>query len=328
MKLKYIFIYCLTLFSLFSNSFFYSFAYSKTSNIKLSVIIPVYNASIHLDKCLTSVINQTLSNIEIICINDGSTDNSLDILQKYSKLDKRIKIINQNNKGAANARNIGLSLAQGEYITFVDSDDTLELNAYEVSYQKAINQNVDILMFSEDKLSFNDNIYYNGFDILDIPGSMMLWNKLYRRSFIEENNFYLPDNLSCYHDECFNSIVLPKAKIIMSLSNKFYHYNRKNCYSIQHSTGIKKKSNNTLIYIEYLCKHWQSNNYITEHGFWILKKITHMINRNIRKLNKKDRALYYKRLIEIVPESIYNTKNLNKLNKFEKSIFNNWMNKI
>ena len=92
----------------------------------VSVIIPVYNVEQYLSKCLDSVINQTFKNIEIICINDGSTDNSLKILNEYAMADKRIIVINQENSGVYAARNKGLQIANGKYISFVDSDDWIE----------------------------------------------------------------------------------------------------------------------------------------------------------------------------------------------------------
>lgn len=92
---------------------------------KISVIIPVYNTANYLDMCLDSVIAQTFVDLEILCINDGSTDNSASILEAYSKYDKRIKVITQENKGLSGARNTGLDIAKGEYIAFVDSDDRI-----------------------------------------------------------------------------------------------------------------------------------------------------------------------------------------------------------
>ena len=98
---------------------------------KISVIVPVYKVEKFLPKCLESLINQTLKDIEIICINDGSPDNSLKILEEYAKKDSRIKIINQKNAGPSVARNNGMSAASGEYIGFVDSDDWIDLDFYE-----------------------------------------------------------------------------------------------------------------------------------------------------------------------------------------------------
>lgn len=98
---------------------------------KISIIVPVYNTEKFLEKCLNSLINQTLKDIEIICINDGSTDKSLQILEKFANKDKRIQIINQTNSGLSVARNIGIKKAKGEYIGFVDSDDWVDLNFFE-----------------------------------------------------------------------------------------------------------------------------------------------------------------------------------------------------
>ena len=96
--------------------------------MKISIIVPIYNVESYLKRCLDSLINQTYSNIEIILINDGSTDLSGDISSKYAKIDKRIKLINSSNKGVSCARNKGLELASGDYIMFVDPDDYIELN--------------------------------------------------------------------------------------------------------------------------------------------------------------------------------------------------------
>lgn len=101
---------------------------------KISIIVPVYNTEKFLEKCLNSLINQTLKDIEIICINDGSTDKSLQILEKFANKDKRIQIINQTNSGLSVARNIGIKKAKGEYIGFVDSDDWVDLNFFEQLY--------------------------------------------------------------------------------------------------------------------------------------------------------------------------------------------------
>ena len=97
----------------------------------VSVVIPVYNVEPYLSECLDSVCKQTLKNIEIICINDGSTDRSLTVLQKYSERDKRIHIINQNNQGLSYSRNVGIRQAKGRYVYFLDSDDYITHNALE-----------------------------------------------------------------------------------------------------------------------------------------------------------------------------------------------------
>ena len=124
--------------------------------IKVSVIIPVYNTESYLKDCLDSAINQTLRDIEIICINDGSTDHSLDILKEYESKDCRIKVHLQENKGLAATRNVGIRLSRGEYIYFFDSDDLIELDALEVLYNKAHDNNLDVIYFNAKPLYDSD----------------------------------------------------------------------------------------------------------------------------------------------------------------------------
>lgn len=129
---------------------------------KISVIIPVYNTEEYLGNCLTSICTQTLEDLEIICINDASEDNSLNILNDFANKDKRIKVINfRLNKGAAVARNNGIKIAKGEFISFIDSDDYLETaDFYEKLYNKAIQTNADITKGLY-KNSFDNTVYEN-----------------------------------------------------------------------------------------------------------------------------------------------------------------------
>ena len=115
--------------------------------MKISVVIPVYNIEDYLSECLDSIVNQSLEDIEIICVNDGSTDGSLDILKEYESKDSRVKIISQENKGIGNARNTALEYAKGEYVYFIDGDDTLELDALERLYDLNIEKNADFIIF-------------------------------------------------------------------------------------------------------------------------------------------------------------------------------------
>ena len=142
-----------------------------TSNVKVSVIVPVYNVEKYLKDCLDSVVNQTLEDIEIICVNDGSTDNSLAILEEYAEKDSRIKIITQENKGLGGARNTGLYHANGEYISFIDSDDWIELNTFEELYNMSKNLDLDMLMFQMKVFNIETGEFiedqYNNIDSID-----------------------------------------------------------------------------------------------------------------------------------------------------------------
>lgn len=123
---------------------------------KVSIVIPVYNVEKYLRECLDSVVNQTLRDIEIICINDGSTDNSLQILAEYESVETRLKVISQENGGQSKARNVGLEVAAGEYIYFLDSDDYIKTNALEILYTIATTNNLEILYFDSEVIYEND----------------------------------------------------------------------------------------------------------------------------------------------------------------------------
>ncbi|WP_054834987.1 glycosyltransferase [Methanobrevibacter arboriphilus] len=126
----------------------------------VSVIVPVYNTEDYIQECLNSIINQSLSNIEIILVNDGSTDGSLEILEDYAKKDTRIKIINKDNEGQAIAKNLAISKSNGKYLSFIDSDDYIDLNAYEKIYNYAESNNNDIVLFNV--LRFNKKNTWKG----------------------------------------------------------------------------------------------------------------------------------------------------------------------
>jgi len=127
---------------------------------KISVIVPVYNVEQYLSQCLDSIINQTFRDVEIICINDGSTDNSGKVLEEYAQKDDRVKILNQENQGASIARNSGLDFAKGEWICFVDSDDITHPQMLEITYNQATLNNVDIVQYKYKEFT-TGNINYN-----------------------------------------------------------------------------------------------------------------------------------------------------------------------
>ena len=181
--------------------------------VKVSVIVPVYKAEKYLDICLDSLINQTFEDFEVICVNDGSPDNCINILRNYSKLDSRIKIFSQKNQGLSSARNTGLKYAKGEYITFVDSDDFLSPIALERMYTNITENNSDY-MFSyvyqvyPDRLfywelpnikDFQKHIYSPVFNENVLGADFYLkfiysaWAKMYRHEFIKDFSF--PDGL-------------------------------------------------------------------------------------------------------------------------------------
>ena len=148
--------------------------------MKISVIIPVYNVEKYIVKCLDSLVNQTLENIEIIVVNDGSKDNSQTIIDKYvKKYPKKIKSYIKENGGQGSARNLGLEYAKGEYISFVDSDDWLDLNALEEMYNLAKKDNSDIVIcdmidhFTDGKVLYHNCTVYD--NVYEVTPSAILW---------------------------------------------------------------------------------------------------------------------------------------------------------
>ena len=129
-------------------------------NPLISVIVPVYNVEDYLISCMDSIINQTLENIEVICINDGSTDESLKILKEYEKKDERVKVYSKQNSGQGTARNFGLENAIGEYVLFVDSDDWIDIETCEILYDVAKSKELDLLIFLATNFDDENNVFY------------------------------------------------------------------------------------------------------------------------------------------------------------------------
>lgn len=208
--------------------------------IKISVIIPVYNVEKHLEKCLQSVINQTLQDIEILCVNDGSTDKSGEILEKYSLLDKRIKIFHSNGLGPSKARNIAIKEAQGEYIGFVDSDDWIDIDFYEKLYSAAKNCFSDIACCNilchrknEDKYIIDYKKTYYAYEknekiaLAYLPISNYIWNKIYNREkILKYKRFFVEDRY--FEDIEWLTKTIYFLEGIIAIPNCKYHYNKCN----------------------------------------------------------------------------------------------------
>ena len=166
---------------------------------KVSVIIPVNNTEKYITKCLDSVINQTLKDIEIICVNDSSTDNSLSILKEYAKKDNRLKLIDlPQNQGAGDAKNAGLKLVQGEYLGFVDSDDYIDLNYYEELYNKAKENDADIVKSKLLMLEFDGTKKRSNLNSLIKEKSKFYFSFEYT-SAIYKSSLILDNNITCLH---------------------------------------------------------------------------------------------------------------------------------
>lgn len=227
---------------------------------KVSVIIPVYNVEKYLRECLDSVINQTLKDIEIICVNDGSTDNSRDILEDYSQRDYRVRIIDKKNGGLSSARNAGMKAARGEFLSFIDSDDWIDSMMLEKLYKSIQDNDSDISicavhLFDETTKCIDDSSKYYTLEVFDesfdnrafsykdtkpfiMDVCIMAWNKLYRRSLIEQYGAEFPEGL-IFEDGPFFFSIFFKTERISIVRDFLYYYriNRKN--SIIQKAGKK-----------------------------------------------------------------------------------------
>lgn len=174
---------------------------------KISTIIPVYNSEKYLNKCIDSILNQSIgnNNIEIILVNDGSTDNSKEIIKKYINLYNNIIYIEQENLGAGSARNNGLKNAHGKYISFIDSDDWIETNMYELMYNRALSNEYDIVSCNYTTINGKNKKKYSFRNIKNENKNFLLMNSgpcnlLINRSFLKRRNFLFPQNLIRYED--------------------------------------------------------------------------------------------------------------------------------
>lgn len=211
--------------------------------IKISVIVPIYNMERFLNRCLDSIINQTYRNLEIILINDGSTDTSGDICDIYAWKDIRIKVIHQPNAGVSSARNAGIGIAKGDYISFIDPDDWIENNMYEILVKHIQEDSVDIIRFnaerkgdiintlpfknkysgkefeSEIQLAFIGAIKFGGMFILGV-----LWLHIFRREVVEKNNIRFNNKLHRCEDRLFTLSVILNSENILFIDDILYHY--------------------------------------------------------------------------------------------------------
>lgn len=201
---------------------------------KISVIIPVYNTEKYLRQCLDSVVNQTLKEIEVICVDDGSTDSSLEILEEYAKNDNRFIILKQENKFAGVARNYGMSKAKGKYLYFMDSDDFIETNALEIVYKKAEEDSADIIIFghkrktkhgTRDFLAFTtrDVSIFDGVRASVFGCGSTIWDKLFNHEFIKSEKIEFEAHKVC-NDVFFMYKSMLKAKKISQIQQCFYTY--------------------------------------------------------------------------------------------------------
>ncbi len=230
--------------------------------ISVSIIVPVYNAQQYLSRCLESLLNQTHSLIEIICVNDGSTDKSLEIIKKYMNQDQRIQLIDKSNTGVSDSRNQALKKVTGQYVMFVDSDDWLSLNTVEILLNEALEFNSDLVMCGYVREFFNRSkekifdlearVVYEREEVQELQRRLFgpinselgspetldalgtVWAKLYKSDLIQKHHLQFTDLklIGSNEDGLFNIEAFEYLKKVIFINQPLYHYWKENTHSI------------------------------------------------------------------------------------------------
>ncbi len=209
-------------------------------NPLISIIVPVYNVQDYIEQCIKSIMKQSYSNIEIICINDGSTDNSLNILRGLQKIDNRVRVMTIKNQGVSNARNEGIISSKGKYLLFIDSDDYIPIDYVMCLYHKLLITNSQLCICSIKNFGYSESSYsLDEFDLdmhtmsdsmwLKLNKSYLLYgpcNKIYNSNIIKKNNIQFNINLNYGEDLVFNYEYMKYVNKISYTNETSYHYRR------------------------------------------------------------------------------------------------------
>lgn len=290
---------------------------------KISVIMPIYNTEKYLDESLKTVENQTLKNIEIICVNDGSKDGSLKIMEEHAAKDDRIKIINKENGGVCSARNVGIRAAQGEYISFIDSDDLIPDYALEKAYNDLKKYKVDVVSFGlkmfvdgEDsgmsslnydpskvkvcERSKNQNPFY---DMAENTGYIV--TKVYKRSLIVDNNIWFKEGVTHYEDQLFNLLLFPFVTKMVQDDNIFYLYRTNRPGSAVTEFNAKKVLTASTKVSEELIDHFDRFDFERGHE-WLVSKVLDLTYNHIVNDTKdaEDKKYFAEKVIYLIEERL------------------------
>lgn len=210
----------------------------------ITVVVPIYNVEKYIDKSIESILHQTLNNIEIILVDDGSTDKSGIIADFFAKKDNRVRVIHKKNQGVSEARNVGISMAKGEYVSFIDPDDWIDCNMFQELYFRAVQNNCDVVSccFLWENIKDNKKLKechpFTPYEVLfrdsikkEIHGRLLtngfftsVCDKIYKRSFLEKYKIKMDVNMEIMEDYLFNMDVFNFARSVKYLPIPFYHY--------------------------------------------------------------------------------------------------------
>lgn len=271
--------------------------------VDISIIVPVYKSEQYLRNCLDSLVNQTKKEIEIIAVDDGSPDNSIDILNEYkAKFPEIFKIVRQENQGLSMARNNGIKQSTGRYIAFVDSDDSVKLNTFEVMYKKASEADYDVVACDVDVV-YPDNtvVAKSAVDLqqnnltLNQKRKLFLnmyptaWNKIYKRDLFFDNDIWFTPRI-WFEDVLFMSMLIPKIKSISYVEENLYeYYQREGSITYTYSEKINDLFFVVNTAVEYYKEKGLYNDYKQELEYMYVRYIYATFIKRLSKAKDKNR---------------------------------------
>ncbi len=287
--------------------------------VKISVIIPIYNVENYLYSSLGSCANQTLRDVEFICVNDGSTDRSLEIAREFEKKDDRFIVIDKANSGVSATRNAGLDAASGEFIMFLDADDKLENNACERVWQEVLEAPTDIVIFSSSVFPTYPRPIPWYYSVLCAPTKRyweftpevlfcepstrpFLWHQAFRKSILNNNKIRFDEKLALGEDTLFLFSVYPRANYFAFIQDTLHNYRwfREDSAMFKANADQDEKIADNIFVVEKVCMYWYAQGWIRKYPVLFLGWILDFACYTIRD-NKTDKTEeHYKRLADII----------------------------
>jgi len=312
---------------------------------KISIIVPVYNTEKYLAKCFDSILNQTFSDFELICINDGSTDNSLKILGSYQQKDSRVIVINQKNQGVSAARNKGIDLAKGEYLIFIDSDDWVTTNylALLLSLILKDNSNISICGFvggSETFINKHCIVFEGNKEVVELFDKIMIQTpvaKMFNKKIIDQFNLKFDISLNFGEDYVFSLEYFSYCKFVNITNKVMYHYFIGTPNSLSKQFNIKRFQDSEIranlavnFFKKFKLQEKDYSDYVLGLYYWNFYDAAFYLYNNFFKMEKHKKLEWIKKMLEFkyiqdgFPNSqkmhpilnIFKTKNINKIHKY------------
>lgn len=287
---------------------------------KISIIIPVYNVENYLARCLESCISQTLYDIEIICVDDGSTDRSGEILSLYAAKDPRIQIIRKENAGVSAARNDGIRLSKGQWLMFVDSDDYLDPSACEVIWKESLSHESEIIVHGGFVIPdypkpeswkywavITDRYYFPEFffDVIQKRGANpFLWLQAYNRDLLERTGVWFEEGISFGEDIIFQFETFPFAKGSAFIPDRVYYYRwyREGSLMNASEADLDARTTRHIDNIGVIADYWIEHGIMDQYGVGFLGWAVGLVIPDLEKLKLKDVTALARHLMEVLEE--------------------------